>query len=230
MSKGMLERGADLVHAAKALRAILRALKGGWQAAALALLRHYWPQILTIALILALFPVIMICCLPAIFLGFGGSREQDRIETYRDCYDKYEEYRAEQLEEICDEQEETCSIEYLNDPLDRNWLIALDSVNNGNDIDQMDEEKLKELIKNTYTYEIVDAEPKESREPENPWEDTTHSATDSDTSSKPSKPSKVIKVTTQAPEDIMRELGFDDEHMNWATLIYDTLKNNLDNG
>ena len=231
MAKSGLERVGDLAHAAKALYDIIKAaLKGGWQAAALAALKHYWPQILAIALILTLLPAIIVCCLPAVFLGFGGSREQEKAEAYQSCYDRYEEYRAEQLEEIRNAQAAVCSIEYLNDPLDKSWLIALDSVNNENDINQMDEEKLKKLIRKTYHYEIVDAQPV-ADEYENPWEDTTHrSSYPEDDAETPTNPVKVMQVTTLAPEEIMRELGFDSEHINWATLIHETLADNENGG
>ena len=140
------------------------------------------------------------------------------------------EYRAGQLEDIRNQQTEICSIEYLNDPLDKNWLIALDSVNNENDIDRMDEEKLKALVRKTYRYEIVDAE-LETEEPENPWEDTAHRPSDpDDDATAPSSPTKVIKVTMLTPDEIMRELGFDEEHMDWAMLIYGTLADSENSG
>ena len=101
MAKSGLERVADLGHAAKALYDIIKAgLKGGWQAAAMAALKHYWPQILTAALILILLPAIIVCCLPAVMLGFGGSSEQSRIDAYQPYYDRYEDYRLGQLEDI----------------------------------------------------------------------------------------------------------------------------------
>jgi hypothetical protein len=212
---------ADLAQTAKAIYDIIKAgLKGGWQAAAIAALKAYWPQVLTIALILIFLPVMIVCSLPAILFGFSGSLEQTKAEQYQTYYDNYEQYRARQLETVKNQQSATCTIEYLNDPLQKGWLIALDSVNNENDLNDMTEEKLKELIKQTYTYEIADAEPREDTDDTNPWDDTAHRPPDE--SSEPSEPDKVIQVTTLAPDKVMDRLGFDDEHRNWAQLIYET--------
>ena len=40
----------------------------------------------------------------------------------------------------------------------------------------------------------------------------------------------MIKVTMLTPEEIMRQLGFDNEHTDWAELIYTTLEDNADIG
>ena len=228
MSKSGMQRVADLGQTAKKIYEIIKAgLKGGLQGAAVTAVKAYWPKILVIAAIVILLPAIIVCCLPAILFGWGGSQEQSQVETYQNCYTKYAVYRDEQLEAVKNSQMGVaCNIEYLNDPFETSWLIAIDSVNNSNNINNMNEEKLKELIKQTYTYEIVEAEVKKDVSSENPWEDTTHEITDPTAPEQPQNPTKTIKVTTSTPEEVMKLLNFNEENIDWANLIYDTLKSN----
>jgi len=225
MSKNGMQRAIDLGQTAKAIRDIIKAgLKGGWQGAAFAALKAYWPKLLSIAIVVVLLPAIIVCCLPAILLGWGGSNEQLQVETYQDCYDRYELYRTEQLNEVKDQHiGDFCGIEYVNEPFDKNWLIAIDSVNNDNDISDITEEKLKDLIKKTYTYEIVYTV-LEEYSLSDPWEDAIYETEDStDSRDEPDNTTKTIKVTTVSPEEVMRSMDFDEEKTNWAMLIYSTL-------
>ena len=226
MSKSGMQHIADLGQAAKAIYDIIKAgLKGGWQGAALAALKAYWPKLLPIAIVMILLPAIIVCCLPAVLLGWGNSNEQSKAEAYLVCYDRYEFYKTEQINEIKSQQIGTsCSIEYMNDSFDKNWLIAIDSVNNDNNISAMTEKKLKELIGKTYTYEIIDTEPEEVSS-SNPWENTNLEPETSDVSENdPDNSTKIIQVTTVSPKEVMRCVGFNEEKINWATLIYSTLK------
>ena len=71
--KNGAERIAGIAQHAKALNSIAKAfIQGGWQAAAVQSVKHYWPQILAIVLIILLLPVIVFCCLPAMLFGFGS--------------------------------------------------------------------------------------------------------------------------------------------------------------
>ena len=73
-NKSGMDRLADLAHHVKALKDIIKAaLRGGWHAAALQALKHYWPQILAIALVLLFLPLLIFLCLPAMLFGFGSS-------------------------------------------------------------------------------------------------------------------------------------------------------------
>jgi len=210
MAKSGMERAADLGHTAKAIYDIIKAgLKAGWQGAALAAIKAYWPKLLPIAIALVLLPMIIVCCLPAILFGWAGSSEQDMAEAYQNCYTQYEVYRDEQLADI---DSDSFTIEYANDSFETNWLIAIDSVHNNNHISNMNEGRLRELIKSTYTYEVIDTE-----QEEDPWDDTEE---ESET------PSKTIRVTTFSPYEAMRELNFSAENVEWATVIYNTLNDN----
>ena len=66
------QTAGSLAHLAKALFDIIRAfLQGGWAAAGLQALKHYWPQILAIALVLVLLPTIIFCCMPMVLFGIA---------------------------------------------------------------------------------------------------------------------------------------------------------------
>ena len=72
--KSGLEIAGSAAHLAKALYDIIKAfMQGGWAAAALQALKHYWPQILVIALVLLLLPIIIFCCLPMVLFGYQSS-------------------------------------------------------------------------------------------------------------------------------------------------------------
>lgn len=232
MSKGGFERAADLAQTAKAIADIIKAaLKGGWQGAAIAALKAYWPRLLPIAIVVILLPAIIICCLPAMLFGFGGQPEEKATEM-QGYYSRYDEYLKEQLDDIIENElgrDTSCDIEYTNDSLDVNWLMAIDCVNNENDLDKLSDEKLKSLIKQTYTYEFVDKEPDTTTETSDPWDDTAHRPPD-ETEETGATATKVMKVTTLSPNEIMENLNFDDEHKDWATLIYETYVGGQDGG
>ena len=69
-NKGFAGRALDLAHHAVAIKNIIKAfLQGGWASAALQALKYYWPQILAIAGVLLLLPIIIYCCIPMMLFG-----------------------------------------------------------------------------------------------------------------------------------------------------------------
>lgn len=67
--KSGLQRTGDMARHAQAIKKIIQAaLRGGWQAAAMEAVKHYWPYILTAAIVLLMLPIIVLpvcrlCCL-----------------------------------------------------------------------------------------------------------------------------------------------------------------------
>ncbi len=58
--KSGLQRTGDMARHARQLRKSSRAaLRGGWQAATLEAVKHYWPYILTAAIVLLMLPIIV---------------------------------------------------------------------------------------------------------------------------------------------------------------------------
>jgi hypothetical protein len=220
MAKGGLERAADLAHLAKAIMDIIKAaMSGGWAGAAIAALKHYWPKLVPLIAAGLLMPVVIFSCLPAVLFGFGPGPERDKGERHAALYGRYEEYRDAQIHTLIVEQGVPCKVEYINEPFDKDWLTAIDCVNNGNDTDRLSEDGLKDLIRKTYTCEMKDVIPAELPNPPSPWEDTSHRPPD-ELPERPVTAYKIIRVTTLSPEEVMRGIGFDAEEFNWARLIH----------
>lgn len=150
--KNGAERIAGIAQHAKALNSIAKAfIQGGWQAAAVQSVKHYWPQILAIVLIILLLPVIVFCCLPAMLFGFGSSTDTEvaslnmQAETVSAYYERYDEYCAARVEEIESsvksgsagsgeehQAEESASVYYKTtisgSAMEKNWFIVMDDL------------------------------------------------------------------------------------------------------
>ena len=240
--KSGLEVAGGLAHFAKALYDIIKAfMQGGWAAAALQALKHYWPQILAIALVLILLPVIIFCCLPMMLFGFASSTDTEisamtiQAETVSGYYDSYESYIDEWVEEIkstvidgegqdtetngtTPETEDTEEIKYevvfSGSKIQKNWFIALYSVTVENDLNAATEADVKSFSRKCVTYTV------------RPEDENTESATDETESAEDEEqPTKMIlDIYYRTPTEIMVEAGFTDSDENWARLIHKTLE------
>ena len=180
-NKSGMDRLADLAHHAKALKDIIKAaLRGGWHAAALQALKHYWPQLLTVALILLFLPLLIFLCLPAILFGFGSSgggvtaSMTLQATTVKGYYDRYAEYCTARIDEIkktvidgredggddtvheAPDREYTYEIVLTGGPMAENWFIALHSVATGNDLNAMSEQSVREFVEKSIVYTVED--------------------------------------------------------------------------
>ncbi len=227
--KNGAERIAGIAQHAKALNSIAKAfIQGGWQAAAVQSVKHYWPQILAIVLIILLLPVIVFCCLPAMLFGFGSSTDTDtevaslnmQAETVSAYYERYDEYCAARVEEIESsvksgsagsgeehQAEESASVYYKTtisgSAMEKNWFIALHSVSAGNDLNAMSEDSVLDMVEKCIVYTIE--EPSENTEGNN--DDT-----------------KILNIQYLTPQEYMDVYGYSDFDKNWAQLMYQTLQ------
>ena len=88
--KSGLQRTGDMARHAQAIKKIIQAaLRGGWQAAAMEAVKHYWPYILTAAIVLLMLPIIVFTCLPSMLFGFGDSKTAATASAAREQYDGY---------------------------------------------------------------------------------------------------------------------------------------------
>ena len=72
-NKSGMDYAYDLARNAQALKDIIKAaMRGGWHAAAIEIIKHYGPQILMAAVVILLLPVIIFCCLPAMLFGVNA--------------------------------------------------------------------------------------------------------------------------------------------------------------
>ncbi len=201
-NKSGMDRIAGAAQHVKALKDIIKAaMQGGWHAAALQAVKHYWPQILAIALVLLLLPIIIFCCLPAMLFGFGSSTDSTvssmnvQASTVSGFYDRYEEYCDARVDEIkstvtgggsessgddtVHQPEESESVNYetviSGAAMEKDWFIALHSVSTGNDLNNMTEQSVKDFVAKSIVYTVED-KPEETESTE------TESAESSDSS------------------------------------------------
>ena len=180
-NKSGMDRLADLAHHTKALKDIIKAaLSGGWHAAALQAVKHYWPQILAVALVLLFLPLLIFLCLPAMLFGFGSSgggataSMNGQAQAVKGYYDRYAEYCTARIDAIqkmvieggessgddtvheAPDREYTYEIVLAGEPMEEDWFIALHSVTTGNDLNAMSEQSVREFVERSIVYTVED--------------------------------------------------------------------------
>ena len=229
--KSGVEVAGDLAHLGKALYDIIKALmQGGWSAAAMQLLKHYWPQILGVALALLLIPVIVFCCLPMALFGYESSTDTEiaamtaQAGTVSACYDQYEAYIDACVEQIkktvmksgtqntemngtTDGAEPEPEIRYevavSGEIIQKYWFMALHAVSVGNDLNAVTEADIRSFAGKCVDYTLTQTE-----------ENTETGA---------SVIIKRLEIRYLTPTEIMENCGYSDSDENWARLIYKTL-------
>ncbi len=243
----------DLAHLAKALYDIIKAfMQGGWGAAALQLLKHYWPQILAIAVALLLIPIIVFCCLPMFLFGFNSSTDTEMVtmaaqantvSAYYDLYDTYIDEWVEQIKtdvtESGEQNTETTGpsdstapevvYEYevviLGEKIQKNWFVALHAVTIGNDLNAATEADIRSFAAKCVDYTLTQVEENTETEPENtePATDSTD-PTGSTASPEPVVIKMLLEIKHRTPIEIMAVCGYTQSDENWARLMYKTLE------
>lgn len=216
-NKSGMERFSDLAHHAQALKDIIRAaLSGGWHAAALQALKHYWPQILTIALVLLFLPLIIFLCLPAMLFGFAdsGGIDNTQAQAVSGYYSRYEAYCAARVEAIRDSimgggsgddtvHNPEVQIDYevvvAGSPMEADWFITLHSVCAGNDLNAMNEQSVMDFVEQSVVYTIEDKP--EEPEPTEPDAGETNSISHDDTVNDPLAPSDSSSGEASIPSE-----------------------------
>lgn len=201
-NKSAMEHIAGAAQHAKALKDIIKAfMQGGWHAAALQAVKHYWPQILVACLVLLLLPVIIFCCLPAMLFGFGSSTDSTvssmnvQASTISGYYDHYEEYCNARVDEIkktvtgentessgddtVHQPEESENVNYetviSGEAMAKNWFISLHSVSTGNDLNAMTEQSVKDFVAKSIVYTVED-KPEETESTETESSESSNSS------------------------------------------------------
>ena len=233
-SSGMQTAG-KLAHFAKALYDIIRAfIQGGWIAAGLQVVKHYWPQILAIILFLIFLPVIIFCCLPMIFFGFGSSTNTEisaktawagTVSEYYDSYNSYidewvDNVRSTVIDGVGQNTEinsttqnagDYHSVEYevtfSGTKIQKNWFIALHSVTVNNNLNAVTEADVRMFSRKCLSYTTM------------PMDLNAENDTDDEEVT-----NMILDIYYRSPNEIMAEEGFTEEEENWARLIYKTLE------
>ena len=226
MSKqqGLASKAANALFHANAIRNIIRAfLQGGWASAALQALKHYWPQIISIALVLILLPVIIVCCFPMMMFGYEGSTDSqitemtfqaEQVKKYFDNYDQYCEVRTNEINtEIAGYSHAGYSVVQVGYYMPKNWFIAIFSVSIGNNYTNVSEAQVIDFLDNCITYEIID-------EFTNNTENNQNMEISSNT----------VIISRLSPTETMDKLNFGLMEREWATLLHSTMEGEETNG
>ena len=133
---------------AQALRKILQAfLRGGWKAAALEAVKHYWPYILGAAVGLILLPTIIMASLPSVMQS-----EAPETVTDEDITDMY----ISRMDEILcvSEVGSANDIRVVGQPLTYNELYAVSLALTGNNTEKITREFLLGCVNDSLTYTV----------------------------------------------------------------------------
>ena len=133
---------------AQAIRKILQAfLRGGWKAAALEAVKHYWPYILGAAAALILLPTIIMASLPSVM-----QRKAPAQVTDEDITDMY----ISRMDEILcvSEVGSADEIRVVGQPLTYNELYAVSLALTGNNTEKITREFLLGCVNDSLTYTV----------------------------------------------------------------------------
>ena len=221
MSKNLGQKAAGLAQHIIAIRRILRAFaQGGWAAAAVQALRHYWPQILCIVCCITLVCLIITCAIPMMMFSYSGSNDSqitamnDKAQLVTGYFEKYDEYCLERSEEINTEikdlEDSGYKVVQVGYYMPKNWFIALFSVSVRNDLTNVTEQQIIDFMDNIIVYDVLPIE-----------EQTTEQGEVAEDK---------IMIYRNTPEQAMDYMKFSESDSDWAALLYETLEKEEQNG
>ncbi len=219
-NRSFTQVAADLAKKAKALIRIIRgALRGGLKGAAVAAVKEALPFLvkLAIGLIIAsvVIPMFVFSVLPNMFFGFENSSDEEQITmrtqalTVGGAYMNLETFEQTYRDSVVTSilggyQDAGTEIDNVNitskfDEEDLCWFIAINSVANQQDLSVMRAEDIQAMCISSLKY-----------------------STNVTTSLVAEKALK-INFKSLDPEQLMDDLGFDEDAKTWAGAIYEVL-------
>lgn len=231
--KSGLEFVSDLARHAKALYDIIKAaLQSGWTGAALAAVKHYWPQILSIAVVILILPVIIFLSLPALIFDaiFGGAESTIEDKIYS-AYGDYEMMMDNHMNKLVYEFYQNTGTytdgnttriisgdnNVEGETMDIYWFAAIHAVYIKNDIPTR--EQIDEFTKNLFSYSIIENISKQEiktfeKNPKTGKTPPPHTTVYID---------RTLTLSYSDPYDLMNRLGFDQSDIAWAENMYTTM-------
>lgn len=219
-NKSAAERTADAVRNANAIKNILKKFaSGGWGAAAMEAVKHYWPQILAIGCSLILITLIIFCSFPLLIFGGVFSSDADDLSALN-IYDNLEQRYSETVNEIVDSvkypetedsqntktnsssQEQTESsitvsaVRTSGTVIQKYMFVALHTVYLGNSAEDVTEDSIKDFVKRCIDFET------QTNEDDN---------------------SVIVNIKYLTADEVMEKLRFSESEKAWATNMYETL-------
>lgn len=223
-SRSGIQTAADLARAAKAVYNIMKAaLTAGFKGAAVAAVKETLPFLvkLVIGILIAvlLIPMLIFTALPNIFFGYDSSDTQTVINmtqqamTIGGAYMSLEDFENTQVDSlitsIISEYEadgtkiDRVEIDNAMSEEDLIWLIAINSVSYQQDLNAMSAESVQSFCSSS-----LSVSPSLGF-----WDDSENGVVTTLT----------VKVEKINPEQLMEELGFDDDAKTWAGALHETL-------
>lgn len=218
--RGGLQTAAQLARLAKALVNIIRALAvSGLKGAAVVAAKESLPFLIKIAvgilIFLIVFPIVVFTALPNIFFGFDNadtpivSEMTAKASVIGSAYMNLDDYRRSQMDSIVtrlvsEYEEDDVRIDEIDvrssfTEESLYWLIAINSVNKRQDLNQMQVEDIRALSISRLSVgsDILSGD-----------EGTV---------------TLIVDFAELDPYELMDELDFDDEKKNWAEALFHTL-------
>lgn len=252
--KSSIERVGNMAHHAKALYDIIKALmQGGWAAATMQTLKHYWPQIIAVSAVLTLLPLIIYCSFPMIMFGYKSSSDTDissmnvKADEISGYYDNYEEYYSDRLEYIKktvlnenssdinteitqvlsstqDKTKTNYKVEISGEILQKYYLIAMHCVSVQNDLRNITEQSVIDFVDKCIAYKLVETPQNTEIDIEEELETGADSTQMELSGTVENNTEIVLEITYLTPDEVMDNCGFSDFDKNWVELIYKNLE------
>lgn len=218
--RGGLQTAAKFAWIAKAIANIARALATtGLKGAAVAAVKESLPFLIKVALgvliLLIVFPMVVFTALPNIFFGFDSATSDDvsqmtvKASVIGSAYMSLDDYRDSQMDSIVtrlvsEYEEDGVTIDEISVSSDFTeedlcWLIAINSVENQQDLNLMEIEDIRSLSisRLSINSSILSGEVGDT----------------------------ILTVDFAAldPAELMEQMAFDEDKKNWAEVLYNTL-------
>ena len=219
-NKSAAERTADAVRNANAIKNILKKFaSGGWGAAAMEAVKHYWPQIIAIGCSLILITLIIFCSFPLLIFGGVFTSDADDLSALN-IYDNLEQRYSETVNEIVDSvkypetedsqntktnnssQEQTESsitvsaVRTSGTVIQKYMFVALHTVYLGNCAEDVTEDSINDFVKLCIDFET------QTNEDDN---------------------SVIVNIKYLTADEVMEKFRFSESEKAWATNMYETL-------
>ena len=247
MAKSGMERISSLTQLAHALVDIAKAAAtASPHVVVLAAVKHFWPYILTAAVVLLLLPVIIMCALPVVMFGQYASDDPElaamtalaeKAQGYYDRYPQYCEQRVAWITETVTappeegEPEISYTVEMQGEPMDAVWFTALHAVSVQNDVSRMTEDSIRSFVDAIIPYTVEIEEPPETETAtEGNAAGSDVSGTESgESAGPPEEPEESLKglltITYLTPEQAMDTCGYSEADRNWVNLMVEGMTN-----
>lgn len=226
-SRSGTQMAVDTARILKALIRILRAaLASGLYGALAAAVKESIPFLIKLAIgilvILFVMPMVIFAALPNIFFGYDSSTTEDVVDMTAkaleigSAYISAENYQSTQMDAIITslvaqyEQDGTAidniDVSSSMDEDDLLWLIAINSVAHRQDLDTMSVDDILNFRVSVLTYEP-----------------SLHTLITGQGGNVVSTTTLKVEFEKLDPEEIMDQLGFDDEERIWAGALFEVL-------